>query len=157
MSQKVNVSVFVPDNTVTSMSDELADGSVQRAVDTAKAAYLSVDSDGQIPVQTYDEDFDNAVEAATKYAETTDGADLIVIVTDLESNDRAKAERLLRGSDDMFVIVPVSNQGYDQAWADKLDADQEGPNNVDVIDPEELTDNATAMAEVGPWLNRVAV
>ncbi len=153
---KVNVTILAPDSSVKSMQDELRDGSVQAAIEAARAAYVGVDSDGNVPVVTYDEDFDNGVDVAVQTAAKTDGPDIVVIITDLESNDRAKAERLLAGSDDMFVLVPVSNQGYDESWAARLDADDEGPNNVDVIDVNGLRDPKVAMAEVGPFLDRVA-
>lgn len=156
MGAQVNVTILAPDHSVTSMQDELQDGSVQTAIEAARAAYVGVDSDGNVPVVTYDEDFDNGIAVAVETAAKTDGPDIVVIITDLVSNDRAKAERLLAGSDDMFVIVPVSNQGYDAAWAAKLDADEEGPNNVDVIDVAGLSDPKVALAEVGPFLDRVA-
>jgi hypothetical protein len=156
MGANVNVTILAPDHSVKSMLDELQDGSVQAAIEAARAAYIGVDSDGNVPVVTYDEDFDNGVEVAVRTAAQTDGPDIIVLITDLVSNDREKAERLLAGSDDMFVIVPVSNQGYDEAWADKLDADEEGPNGVDVINVAGLRDPKVAMAEVGPFLDRVA-
>jgi 2-phospho-L-lactate guanylyltransferase (CobY/MobA/RfbA family) len=149
----VNVSIFVPNGSVASMQDEVQDGSVQAAVKAATAAYLGVDSDRDIPVREYDEDFDNAIAAATKYADTTEGVDVIVVITDLVCDDPARAERLLKESGDMFVIVPVSNQGYDETWAAKLDNDAAGPNNVDVISVADLANPQIAMAEVGPFLS----
>jgi alkaline phosphatase len=151
----VNVTILVPGNTVKSMADELADGSVANAVEAAKAAYTGVDSDGNVPVVEYTEDFDNAVTEAVALADKTDGPDLIVIVTDFECNDRAAAVNGLKNSDDMFVLVPVSNQGYDEAWAAELDDDAAGDNNVDVVSPSDLSNPDVARAEVNTWLRKV--
>jgi len=156
MSKIVNVTVLVPDATVKSMADEIADGSVDRAIEAAIAAYKGVDSDGQIPTKPYDEDFDNAVAVAQSVANGTEGADLLVIVTDLETNDRARAERLLdelAASGDFVSIVTVSNQGIDTAWAKKLDDEIAGYKSVDVLDVDGLKVPAVALAEAGPWAN----
>lgn len=158
MSNTANVAIFVPGPSVKSMEDELADGSVAKAVEAALAAYTGVDTDGDVPTREYSEDFDNAVTEAIAYAGKTDGPDLLVIVTDLECDDPATAERLLSSlTDDMVVIVPVSNQGYNQAWADKLDDDAAGPNCVDVVTVDGLADSSVALAEVGPFLERSGV
>lgn len=159
MANPVNVSIWIPGSNVASMQDEIADGKVQAAVDAALKAYKPIDSDGDVPVKTYTEDFDNAVEESLAYAGTTPGADLVVIISDLESNDRAKAERLLaqvKANGDMVVVVPVSNQGYDEDWATKLDADTPaGSNHVDFVTVEELADPAVALAEVKQFLATV--
>jgi flavin-binding protein dodecin len=156
MGSKSNVVVFAPNSTVSSMQDEIADGSVDRAIAAAVAAYVGVDSNGQVPVERYSNDFDDAVAEAVEYAAGTPGSDIVVIITDLVSNDRPRAERLLADSDDMFVLVPVSNQGYDEAWAERLDKDADGPNNVDVVTVADLANPSVAMAEVGPFLARTA-
>ena len=158
MSHKTaNVTIFVPNSSVATMQDELANKSVEKAVAAAIEAYTPVDSDQQVPVVEYSGDFDDAVELAVQHAAGTDGADILVIITDFESDDRAKAERLLEQSDDMFVLVPVSNQGYDTDWAAKLDNDAAGDNNVDVVTVENLSDPSVALAEVNTWLATAGV
>lgn len=155
----VNVSVWIPGATVESMQDELQDNKVRQAVDAVLAAYKGLDSDGDVPVKEYTEDFDNAVEESLAYANTTPGADLVVIVTDLKCNDPAKAEKLLsqvKANGDMVVIVPVSNDGYDETWAAKLDADTaSGSNHIDVVEVSDLSDPAVALDEVRQFLATV--
>lgn len=154
---KLNVAIFVPGNGVPSMRDEIKNGSVQRVADAALTAYRGLDSDNDVPVLTYSGgDLDDAIVEAERYANGTQGRDLIVIVTDFESDDHAKAVRTLRGSDNMFVLGRCSNQPVDEAFAAELDADHEGPNNVDVIDEAGFADRSVAMAEVGPFLARTA-
>lgn len=152
---KANVTVFVPDSSVATMADEVANGTVDKALAAAKAAYLGVDSDDQVEVRTYPSDLDDAIETASKYAATTDGADILVILTDFECNDPEKAKRLVRESDDMFVLVLVSDQPHNQALADELDDDAAGDNNVDVVPWEQLSNPDVALAEVTPWLQQV--
>lgn len=150
----VNVTVLKPGPTVSSMTDEVADGKVAAAVDAAKAAYLPADSDGKVEVVDYPEDFDDAVAKAIEVAKGTNGRDLLVIVTDLECNDPARAESLLTDElgDDFVVIVPVSNQGYNKSWATKLDDDLSTSNQIDVVTVEGLGNRSTAFAEVDAWL-----
>ena len=155
-STKLNVAVFIPGNGVPSMRDEIKDGSVQRVADAALTAYRGLDSDNDVPVLTYSGDLDDAIVEAERYANGTQGRDLIVIVTDFESDDHAKAVRTLRGSDNMFVLGRCSNQPVDEAFAAELDADYEGPNNVDVVTVADLANPSVAMAEVGPFLARTA-
>jgi hypothetical protein len=150
----VNVTILVPGQTVESMRDELADGKVAAAVEAIKAAYTGVDSDKIVPVVEYTEDFDNAVTEAVALANKTDGPDLLVIVTDFVCDDPAAANGL-KNSDDMFVLVPVSNQGYDEAWASELDDDAAGDNNVDVVAVSDLSNPDVALAEVNTWLQKV--
>lgn len=153
--RKVNVTVLVPDATVRSMADEIADGSVRSTLEAAKAVYAEIDSDGIVEVAEYDEDCDNAVAKAIQVAEGTTGRDLVVVLTDFQSNDRARAEQLLTGKigDDMIVFVPVSNQGYDETWADRLDNGLPTSNRIDVVTVDGLGNRDTAFAKVGPWLN----
>ncbi len=155
-AQQLNVVVFVPDSTVASMQDELSDGSVDTATRAALAAYRALDSDGNVPVEKYSGDLDDAIVKAEQYADRTDGADLVVIITDFVSDDHGQAVRTLRGSDNMFVLVECSNQPVDRTFADELDADDQGDNNVDVITVAGLADPQVAMAEVQPYLDRVA-
>lgn len=157
MSRTVNVTVLQPGATVTTMQDELQDGSVANAVQAAIAAYRGIDSDGDVPVVNYDEDFDDAVAKAVEIAGKTDGDDLLVIISDLECNDPNRAERLLADLDgDFVVIVPVSNQGYNQAWAQRLDDDSPAADKIDVITVEGLSNRETAFAEVDAWLKAAA-
>jgi hypothetical protein len=151
-NQKANVAVFVPNGSVSTMTDEIADGKVSEAAQAALKAYRGVDSDNNVPVLEYSGDFDDAVVAAEQYAQGTDGLDILVLVTDLECDDPRRAVRTVRDSDNMFVIVPCSNQGYNRQFADELDADHEGDNNVDVVQVRDLGDPAVALKEVTPWL-----
>lgn len=157
MSSLVNVTVWAPGKTVPTMQDELDDGNVQRAVDAAIAAYLPIDSDGSVPVMYYDSDFDNAVVAATDYAKGTKGRDLLVIISDLVCGQPRVVEQRfaqLSSTDDLVIVVPVSNQGHNEKWAKQLDDEGPGAANVDVITVEGLADRTTAYAEVDPWLNK---
>lgn len=147
----VNVEVLVPDSSVASMQDEIADNSVQTAVEAAQRAYASV-ATSSVQVVSYDEDFDNGLAVANDYADATEGPDVRVIISDLECNEPERAEQLLNDSDDVTVVVVVSNQGYDTAWAKRLNS----MNNVHVVSVADLANPAIAMAKVGPFLEHVA-
>jgi hypothetical protein len=151
-NQKANVAVFVPDRSVSTMTDEIDAGLVQKATEWAVKRYRGVDSDGNVPVLDYSNDFDDAIVAAEQYAQGTDGLDVLVIVTDFQCDDPERAVRTVRRSDNMFVLVPCSQQGYDEEYAKRLDADNEGDNNVDVVPVD--SDAAVALTEVNPWLDR---
>jgi hypothetical protein len=151
MGNKI-VTVFVPDTTVKSMQDEIEAGLVASAQRDAIAAYLELDDDGNVEVRSYGEDFDNGVADAIAFAQQSPGSDLLVIITDLVCDDPAKAEELLSSlTDDFVAIVTVSLQGYDKAWAKKLDDELPTKRLIDVIDAGELSNRETAYAEVGQW------
>lgn len=152
--KSISVSVFVPGSTVPSMQDEIQDGKVTAAVEAAKKAYMSFDSDGQIPVIEYTEDFDNAVAEALAYADKTPGVDLIVIVTNFVCDQPRRADSLLAElKDDFVVLVPVSNKGYNETWANMLDNASPAADKIDVITVDGLSDPSIARDEVGPWAN----
>lgn len=150
----LNVTVFAPDSTVSSMADEVADGSVERAAQAAVAAFTSIDTDGKIPTVTYGSDFDDAIAIALQAAEDTDGADLVVVITDLNCNQPERAEQLLTElaeAGNFVLIVPVSNQGYNKTWAEKLDNEHPGATQIDVVTADDLGNPEIAMAEVRAW------
>ena len=154
----VAVSIIVPGTANTSMSDEIADGSVAAAVEAAKLAFGPYDSDGDIPVITSGgSDFDDALKDAVAYAVSTDGDDLLVFITDGEADDPAGAEEAIRqlvNDGNFVVIVVVNNQEVNTAWLDELDGDANTPegetNGVDVFYG--LDELGEAGREVGIWL-----
>ncbi|HTE57494.1 MAG TPA: hypothetical protein VK694_02030 [Verrucomicrobiae bacterium] len=141
MSNKTNVVVLVPDTTVASMTDEVADNSVQKAADAAVAAYTPFDSDSNVPVITYGTDLAGALEVAKRNAASTDGNDLSIVISDGNTADRASVEAAVANLDgDKIVIVVVNNQpdGEVANWLRQLDDDGPAADDVDVLDVNSL-------------------
>lgn len=155
MTHSVNVVIAIPDNSVESMRDEIADGTVASFVEAArKSVVAKLDTDGDIPVAKYSGDLDDAL--AQLVAQYGDGT-VFVVGTDYVSDDHSRAIRITRENPNkFFLLTELSNQGVDGDFKDALDADSEGDNNVDTVNVADLADATVALKELNPHLKRLA-
>lgn len=153
----VNVVIAIPDTTVASMQDEIADGSVDAFVQAAKSSPVAkLDTDGDIPVAKYSGDLDDALVQLTEQHTAPDGVTVFVVGTDYVSDDHARAIDVTRKNPNtFFLLTEVSNQAVDGAFRDQLDADEAGDNNVDTVTVGDLSNAGVALKELTPHLRRV--
>jgi hypothetical protein len=146
----IRVVVFRPTDDHPTLADEVEDGKVDEAVAAAKLAYAELDADGDIEDFTYAGDLDDVAREIAREAQGT--RVLAVVVTDFVSDDQQSAVDAFSGLDDDFVVlVKVSNQPVDEAFATRLDDGPGTANKVDVVTVDGLRDRATAYAEVADW------
>jgi hypothetical protein len=147
MSKDIRVFVYGPKPGHPTLDDEVQDGKVAEAVEAVKQAYAEL---GPVVDRTYAGDLDDV---AREVAEEAKGSRILaVVVTDFESDDPQSAVDAFSGLDDDFVVlVKVSNQPVNEAFATRLDDGDGTADKVDVVTVDGLRDRATAYAEVGPW------